>query len=132
MSISTSDSDATDILDSPITPDDDALERQTGLLGVVGLEQLVQLLEAAAARLDKEQVDDQHAEGVPDDVQDVEAPAGVGDGHGRHVRVEHVDAVDHEVQVRQALGARGEGEYFGWVEGLHWGLDTRGEGMELV
>lgn len=83
---------------------------------------MINLLQTPPFRLDKRQVDDQHPKGVPHDVQDVVPPAGVRDRDRGHIRVDHVDGVEHQVHVREALGAAVVGEDFAGVEGLHGGL----------
>ncbi|KAL1964465.1 hypothetical protein VTN77DRAFT_6891 [Rasamsonia byssochlamydoides] len=65
---------------------------------------------------------DQSPPGVPHDVQDVVPPAGMRDCDRRHVRVDHVYCVEHQVHVCEAFGAVVVCEYLAGVEGLHGGL----------
>lgn len=62
---------------------------QRFLLGVGGVEDLVDLLEGSALGLDKEEVDENDLENIPGDVQVIKAPLDTlpGDGDGVGVAV---------------------------------------------
>ena len=72
------------------------LDHQRRLPRVLGLEDLVQLLEGAALGLDEKEEDDRGLDQAPTDEDEVELPADVLDGDGQPELVHHEGGIDHE------------------------------------
>jgi hypothetical protein len=110
------------MIDGTVVGDSDIPLLQTSLDWILGIEQVLDLLQAPASSLHEEEVDDNYAEGVPYNIEEVESPARPSDGDRGYVSVHDFDGVIHEPQVGEALGSRVVGEDLAWVERLHGSL----------